>query len=250
MKGWLVGVGLLVVLPLVLIAVFLAVGTGAETAVATRRGQQLEETLREVTEQLEAHDIPYFIDYGTALGHIRDHGVIPGDIDIDIGLFEEMLDREQLMKALKVLWKKYHIYQTDRIVQLFGRQNTNNSCDLYVYQSAPEQPDLLVYNQTQSHKATIFPTRQEAFGKSQVMVQVPAQPHPFLVDRFGTDYHTPKRWDKGVEGGAPGPIKRTVLTSGITWRDLLHIQKPLPEDIPPLDFFVEEEGGHTDVSTN
>lgn len=58
--------------------------------------------LKHVTQILDENNIPYWLDYGTLLGAIRDNDLIDGDNDIDIGTFKKDHPRIQtlLEKAL------------------------------------------------------------------------------------------------------------------------------------------------------
>lgn len=55
--------------------------------------QALYSTMEKVDKTMEANNIPYFIICGTLLGAVRHQEIIPWDDDIDIGVFEEDLDR-------------------------------------------------------------------------------------------------------------------------------------------------------------
>lgn len=54
-----------------------------------------------IRDVLEAHQIPYFITYGTLLGAVRHKGFIPWDDDFDFYLFDETYD-----EAMKALFKE------------------------------------------------------------------------------------------------------------------------------------------------
>lgn len=53
---------------------------------------RLLEMAKAIRDVLEAHDIPYFITYGTLLGAVRHHGFIPWDDDFDFYLFDDTYD--------------------------------------------------------------------------------------------------------------------------------------------------------------
>ena len=53
---------------------------------------RLLEMAKAIRDVLEAHNIPYFITYGTLLGAVRHQGFIPWDDDFDFYLFDDTYD--------------------------------------------------------------------------------------------------------------------------------------------------------------
>lgn len=80
--------------------------------------QIAKDILKALTDYLDAHDLRYFLAYGTLLGAVRHHDIIPWDYDIDIQMprpdferFLEMTDKEPVAPNLKVFsWKNYKNY--------------------------------------------------------------------------------------------------------------------------------------------
>lgn len=58
------------------------------------------EVLADLAEIFKRHHIPAFAAYGTMLGFIRDHGFIPHDDDMDIGIMPNTVTPQQLLRIL------------------------------------------------------------------------------------------------------------------------------------------------------
>ena len=58
------------------------------------------EVLRDLAEIFKRHQIPAFAAYGTMLGFVRDHGFIPHDDDMDIGIMPNTMTPQQLLRTL------------------------------------------------------------------------------------------------------------------------------------------------------
>lgn len=55
-------------------------------------GTNLKDMMVFTTRTLTKHRIAYWLDYGSLLGAVRDHGIIPWEFDVDIGIQEEECD--------------------------------------------------------------------------------------------------------------------------------------------------------------
>ena len=71
--------------------------------------QIAKDILKTLTDYLDAHDLRYFLAYGTLLGAVRHHDIIPWDYDIDIQMprtdfdrFLELSAKEPVAPHLKV----------------------------------------------------------------------------------------------------------------------------------------------------
>jgi len=63
--------------------------------------------LKDVTDLLDQHSIPYWLEGGTLLGVIRENRLLPWDNDLDISIKNSHLDR--LQQALKELNWRYRV---------------------------------------------------------------------------------------------------------------------------------------------
>ncbi len=91
---------------------------------SARQIQRIEtDMLSFIASVLNAHDIPWYVLYGTALGTVRHGGSIPWDTDIDIGIPYLFLD-SVIQKLQESLPKRYSVltYRNDsKYVLLFPR---------------------------------------------------------------------------------------------------------------------------------
>ena len=81
----------------------------------TEKQKRLLQLFREIDEICKKHNIPYFLNGGSALGAIRHKGFIPWDDDADIAMMKD--DYHRFIKALeKSLHDKYvfHCYERDK----------------------------------------------------------------------------------------------------------------------------------------
>jgi|GEM_PF-435750 len=100
--------------------------------------QKIEiQALKDISSLLEAHQVLYWIDFGTCLGAYRYGGIIPWDWDIDLAIFEE--DHDNVKKLLATLdpekyqiqdWSSYS--QPKTLLKLYVKE-TKNFIDIYHY---------------------------------------------------------------------------------------------------------------------
>ena len=76
-------------------------GAGLAKPVVTKRlaGKGGGQVLQELREVLESEGVPFFFAAGTALGLVRNGKPLDHDNDIDVGIFNEDWNREQLIRA-------------------------------------------------------------------------------------------------------------------------------------------------------
>ena len=91
-----------------------------------------------VKEIIEELNIPYWIDYGTLLGAIRENGFIEHDYDIDIGLFESdlspLLEKKLILNGFK---KRYQYRLEDTNILSEQTYSFNNiNVDFFLYQKS------------------------------------------------------------------------------------------------------------------
>lgn len=82
-------------------------GEGTELRKAQLR---MLDMLEEIDRVCRAHDIPYWLDFGTLLGAVRHQGFIPWDDDADISVFKS--DNERLVRYLTEELPDYYIVVT------------------------------------------------------------------------------------------------------------------------------------------
>ncbi|MBD3247309.1 hypothetical protein GF378_01680, partial [Candidatus Pacearchaeota archaeon] len=76
--------------------------------------------LTDLKEVLDKNKIPFWLEYGTLLGAIRDKGFIPWDDDIDLGSFKGYFKKESVRKKLsKQLEEKgFLVYFFDDMIDI------------------------------------------------------------------------------------------------------------------------------------
>ena len=82
--------------------------------------EALKNTLFRIDQFCKAHNISYYLAYGTALGAVRHKGLIPWDDDIDIFMF-----RDDYQKFEK-LWLEYEKNNSNDHYTLWGEMRENN----------------------------------------------------------------------------------------------------------------------------
>ena len=91
--------------------------------------QELLSMYKDIKEVLESEKIRFYGIYGTALGAVRENGMVPWDDDIDLGVFEEDLPKvnEALSKKLDQSEYYYHIPSADTHPHVFKRTDNFES---------------------------------------------------------------------------------------------------------------------------
>lgn len=211
---------------IVLLQCFFLVGYVMETPVGKRRQKRLMQVLKDITRVLKREKIPYFIDFGTALGHVREGGIILDDIDVDLGVkITNTAQEDYLLEVLqRELSSDYYIQKKRELIQMYPYAHVNDSCDLYFYRPVPDKPGFLKYSLITCHEDTIYPTQAQRFNNT-FRVEVPRDSQTFLRDRYGETWHIPRPWDKGVDDDDPWRTPAFILRPLMTWRELLHIPK-------------------------
>jgi len=144
-------------------------------------------------------DIHPFLTYGSLLGYIRDGSAIDTDNDIDLGIFENEIEKlPQLKKAM--LAKGYHIhkdteleisFQKDKYFKLF--------IDFWVHRN--HKASNTIYSgclfDDPNEKVSIFPFTPEIFARMKNVnflgseVSIPHQPEAYLLKMYGKDWRIP-----------------------------------------------------------
>lgn len=173
------------------------------------------ETLKEVVRVLEKHQIPYWVDCGSALGAYRHGGVIPWDCDIDIAILID--DHQNVVNALNELnpekyqvqdWSSYRHPQS--FLKLYIKES-RSLMDFYHYRIREKDQTIQYFfsyndvNIPESWKvyerimltphefSTIFPLKKAKF--EDFSVWVPNQLKKFLTNIYGENLNPTMVWD-------------------------------------------------------
>lgn len=174
------------------------------------------QALKDVVSLLEKHEIPYWIDCGTALGAYRYGGFIPWDWDIDLAILLE--DHATVKAVLKQLdpslyeiqdWSSYS--KPCSFLKLYVKK-TKNFIDIYHYKTDPEKEQLFFYytyidspfplswkeDELKCTKpvsySTIFPLKRASFDG--VDVFAPNHMTAFLQSKYGENLEPSNVWNE------------------------------------------------------
>lgn len=158
---------------------------------------ELYQSMKDVHEVLNKHQIPYWVDGGTLLGAVRHKGIIPWDNDVDICM---NIEDEGRFLALETVWsdlgfyiRQYHwgyklVSQTGTALDVFMTLHENNKVIYWseeirqLYGTRDGGP--LYYSMNE-----LYPLRQYQFGE--LLVMGPNYPYTYLDCGY-------KNWDTTV----------------------------------------------------
>lgn len=181
--------------------------------------RRAEQVLFTVTNTLQYHNIPYYVDAGTLLGIIRDNALIPWDTDLDLALPASHIEPcyQALTGALPELERLY-----DCVWQITRHTATNafgpiRSGDLRCFKLTPETTDgslptldiFIKYIEADTmyyvlaSRGFIMPAAHieslESLTFKGHIINIPCQPKTYLARHYGKDWHIPKKdWNLGM----------------------------------------------------
>jgi hypothetical protein len=162
------------------------------------RRRELRRILRDVCEVLNAHGVEYWCDYGTLLGLVRDGDLILGDKDADLCL---VVDQKPRVMGAGPAFQQRGYRLTDRggdsrrLLRVFDRR-TPFYVDLYEYTRDGETLRSVLEVPLEDVPARLVASRRPLVFLG-APIPVPADAESHLVHRYGPDYRTPRRNDKG-----------------------------------------------------
>jgi phosphorylcholine metabolism protein LicD len=168
--------------------------------------------VKKVCTALNSKNIPYFIDFGTLLGIIRDHGLVPGDDDVDMGIY---LEDEGLRPVIKSTMESIGFVQKSKFnfhgkiveecfrykdicVDFFyydvDKWKTSATCHYFYLK--PTDRDLTKWRAVRSDFA---PIEDFVFLDFEgVQMRIPNPPEKALESRYGPNWRIPiskDEWD-------------------------------------------------------
>ncbi len=174
----------------------------------------LKEMLTDIDEILNEENIPYWIDYGTLLGAVREGDILDYDEDADIGILKQDSD-----KLLNISWKflekkdlYFYIYGYPYEVSInYGRYN-NLHVDIFFWEFERMpfkymwEDDIKITNRICLNRknyqlcdeqkgkhfpaANLFPLEKIKLGDHEYYC--PKEPEKFVEFRYGLDWRIPK----------------------------------------------------------
>lgn len=160
----------------------------------------MENLLIDIASEMNKHDIPYWVDFGTLLGLVRDGGVIPWDNDVDICILKEDASKLQLIKD-SLIKKGYHWDGTtgfgerhEGLLRVNTSKTNLNTADIYYWS---ENQGVMVGECFKPNQFT-FPSellRDFTYIKFKgVNIRVPKRYKELLKNRYGN-------WEQPVRMG-------------------------------------------------
>jgi hypothetical protein len=167
--------------------------------------EHLRRMAKWVATRLNEAQVPYWVDFGTLLGIIRQGDIIPWDTDVDISVKSKSFDdiwslrfhgARQGYRFIQLPGQSAHGLPIIRIlcVDNFDDTDVLNSCPLYV--------DIYPFDETSlgtlgvvSIASDYFPKRfvepTETFLHWGVQFQIPNNVEAFLTHRYGSEWRKP-----------------------------------------------------------
>jgi hypothetical protein len=182
----------------------------------------LYEILREVGRTLRKEGINFFIAYGTLLGAVRHHGMIPWDTDVDIMIDD--VDIERAFTLLKqTLGKRFHIYYGRVHCRTVGRvirvdYSYVNTLHVDIFSYVREGDTIIMDTHEPFAVSDIFPLRYVNYYD--LSLPAPHNIEAHLTRFFGHGYmeRAYRQWARStaefeLHDFAPAPIESRFLES-------------------------------------
>ena len=181
--------------------------------------------LCEIEDILNSCEINHFFDFGTLLGIVRENGIIPGDGDIDVGVFidseddkkriEKLVNNKNVVKVRQFVIDKYGIAEESYFyknkvrfdLHYYYGKGTERFCFLFyrlpenTYSNTTEFDSVKV----KLHGLTVAP-----FNFDSKQISLPKNPEDIIVQKYGVNWRTP-------DSGWPyweGPCSEKIAEKG------------------------------------
>lgn len=171
---------------------FNEVHLGYDTNKPMSQGEAIE-LLHTVKKLFNETGLEYYLAFGTLLGAVRDHGIIPGDEDLDIVIKDEKL----LLSIIPFLKDNglFLIRACQGNVYSF-RQGENSYIDVYILRELPWYSPWSWYCYSVSNREYNLKALWQEFQEIDFLGEThlcPKNPENILAFWYGDDWRTPKQ---------------------------------------------------------
>lgn len=216
--------------------------------------QIIYQMLLDVHDFFQQNNITYWIDSGTLLGAVRNHGLIKWDDDLDLCIFEEH-EKEfvRLFPILKLAGYEmvgmpfgYKIYSINGVNVPNGRPWKHPGCDIFIMTTDGNKAFYKYRfnkendNSLEIDLKDILPLRNTLFGP--IVVVAPRNPAPYLKNWYGDDYMTTAHikyyhaTETSIKPASKPLVEEDDFKPALPTKPLKHNINPYPIEQWPVDF--------------
>jgi tetratricopeptide (TPR) repeat protein len=173
-----------------------------------------ETCLKDFKSALDHEDVPFFLMAGTVLGYVRDGALLPGDKDVDIGIFEKDYDRSRIENILKASGN-FQIKRVDNNADRIRAVHQNGVwLDVFPYFKEGKRT---------WHAGTVARWWHEHFDLTDFEVdgvefKIPANTEDYLEWNYGPDWRIPYGLFDVYEDAPNAEVLRPDFLKYSTWR--------------------------------
>lgn len=150
-----------------------------------------------VITSLNKEKVDYWVDFGTLLGIIRDGDIIYHDFDVDVVIVESDDMNEKMQNVYKDL-KSKNIRMKRMKWSAYRAYSYFFHCDMYINKKDDKDKMYIgATGQTSNISYDLIGTPKYISWKG-IQVRVPEFPEKVLEYRYGSNWKTPIKGDKGI----------------------------------------------------
>lgn len=174
-------------------------------------------TLKNFVDVLNKFDIKYIAVYGTLLGIVRENKILDHDLDIDIGIFREDIEKflnvegELLKKGFKII-SEVRLLNSNELIEKSYLSEQKVKIDIYIINKIEDNykikfwlmPDNMSLGEYQK-KSGYIDIYEQVFAlfevtekniKHDIKIKIPIKSEKILEDMYGQNWKVPdKNWN-------------------------------------------------------